>query len=170
MSLTKIYVNNQDTGYEGIPLQEKGQSTLMPMSQKAITDEINKLEYNEAVNNRRILYDDWVVDEDYYTTPYLPYGNGNLIWTVSEIFDDGMLVMYDADFHRQNQSRATSTTINRSDGGAYAYLRATFKKNQVGNITVGGKIIWDNTQVDELVFKNFKDFVYQYDIVDNLNS
>lgn len=38
MSLSKIFVNNQDTGFEGIPLQEIGQSTTTPMSQKTVTD------------------------------------------------------------------------------------------------------------------------------------
>jgi hypothetical protein len=43
MVLSKIFVNNQDTGFEGIPLQQMGESTEMSMSQKAVTDVFNDI-------------------------------------------------------------------------------------------------------------------------------
>ena len=44
MSLNKIFVNNQDTGFDGIIEQQTGESATRSMSQKAVTDELNILD------------------------------------------------------------------------------------------------------------------------------
>lgn len=46
MSLTKIFVNNQDTGFDGNVYHKTGDSTTAPMSQKAVTDELNDIRNN----------------------------------------------------------------------------------------------------------------------------
>ena len=40
MSLNKIFVNNQDTEFNGILSQELGNSTISAISQKAVTEEL----------------------------------------------------------------------------------------------------------------------------------
>jgi len=67
MTLSKIYINEQDTGFDGIPLQETGESMTRTMSQKAITKELVDLsrELQPLLKLVRSDFDDSLIISDF---------------------------------------------------------------------------------------------------------
>lgn len=118
------------------------------------TGKINELSKNtnslievnsEIIPNRYLTDSDIRNSEFYYVTPYIPFTGGNFVWHPSDVGSSGFLVAYDSKFEIINFWSPSSEEITREDlPNNYAYLRASFKWNGVGDLAVNGIKVWIN--------------------------
>lgn len=84
--------------------------------------------------------------DGYYVTPYIPFGGGFYEWNVSEVDASVYMAAYDSAFKRINRWTANKEKVINPNafGTEYTYIKASFKFNSGGSLSLNGKKVWEN--------------------------